>query len=217
MSYITDDLDTIPRDVRGSATAGGVYHTGTGKVYIYTKSTTWYDTLHPAVNHELTHAVTYPVTEAKQVDIKALEGLKSHIDEAIYALKGQHDDLIDRLFRALNSFPHELLAVITAEQQVRDYLHSLDTPIIDTVDAVVDSIFDGEFKNVPTQRRNEPDVPRNNTGTVQQSREENSREVGGEISTESQRDNRRESATQVSEDVVKDKPQVQASSEPTQS
>lgn len=158
--HITDDLETIPRDIRPIAMSGGAYHKGTSKVYVYTGKSDWYDSLHRVVNHELTHAVTYSILSSNPKQYTHLDYLKDELGNYLMEKGGDgtEDGIITgRVMYMRNGGHHETFSILMAEPAVRELANQVNPNILKDVEKTFNQIIKEKANEPNTSRRGRTD------------------------------------------------------------
>ncbi|EIM39976.1 hypothetical protein HADU_03928 [Acinetobacter sp. HA] len=157
--HIVSNLDNIQdKATRARLSSGGFYIPDQNILYIYPQTDFWEGSVLELLNHELTHTVTEQSITTKQVsreNLDKLEEFRSILGEYIWN-QGENLDanMAERLRYAYEQdFPHELLAVSTAESNVREvFKKMLGENGFKQLDAIFTEISTNQFKEKQDDR-----------------------------------------------------------------
>lgn len=156
---IVSDLNSIrDKTTRSRLSSGGFYIPDQNILYIYPQTDLWEGSVLELINHELTHTVTEQPITANQVsreNLDKLEEFRGILGEYIWN-QGENLDanMAERLRYAYEQdFPHELLAVSTAESNVREvFKKMLGENGFKQLDAIFTEISTNQFKEKQDDR-----------------------------------------------------------------
>lgn len=157
--HIVSDLNSIKdKTTQARLSSGGFYIPDQNILYIYPQTDLWEGSVLELINHELTHTVTEQSITENQVsreNLDKLEEFRSILGEYIW---NQGEDLDANMAERLRyayeqDFPHELLAVSTAESNVREvFKKMLGENGFKQLDAIFTEISNNQFKEKQDDR-----------------------------------------------------------------
>lgn len=180
---LVSDISRLDKMQQAQVRYGGMYYPDENKVIINTNPDEWQGSLLELINHELTHSVT--------ADVIGFDGESKLTDEQRKIAEGIQDDLLDFLVTAemsdyvrdrLNyahgtSYPHELVAVVNSEGDVRRELNQLNKNLLKQVDAFTKSLIEDKFNEQHQQSTDTTQQQVSNAGDLQASTSADTAEV----------------------------------------
>lgn len=157
--HIVSDLDSIKdKTTQARLSSGGFYIPDQNILYVYPQTDLWEGAALELLNHELIHTVTEQSITANQVsreNLDKLEEFRSILGEYIWN-QGENldENMAERLRYAYEQdFPHELLAVSTAETNVREVFKAmLGEGGFKQLDSIFTEISTNQFKEKRNDR-----------------------------------------------------------------
>lgn len=184
---IVTSLDSIPEGLRALGQSGGVYDTTSKITYIYSKSEEWEGSLIELINHELTHRVTADVIGFDDIPSRLNDEQRNqaeNLQEALFLIIQNNElpsHIQDRIANAIAvNPPHELVAILTAETQVRKAVKNINPEIIRQFDIYVKGLVE-IGTNANLYQRTDIEI---NTGIPNQEIPVNDERATAEVSTD---------------------------------
>lgn len=168
---LVSDVSRLDKSIQYDIEQGGKYYPSTNTITINTNPVDWQGSQLELINHELTHSVTVDVIGFNDIPSKMTGEQKKQSEEIDVSLGDwlfQNYESIDSYindrmnYAHQSNYPHELVAVFSAEKQVRNTLKELNPELYAKIQSFIKSIMESKINesNSKTNKRElKKDIP----------------------------------------------------------
>lgn len=145
---LVSDISKLDSKTQADVFMGGMYYPTDNKIIINTQPEDWQGNLLELVNHELTHSVTqdtigfHDKSKLSQEQLDTVNSIKENLGEFLRNTE-LSDNTRDRIaYAVLVSYPHELTAIFTAEQSVRNEVKQANPELFNQINSFIKSLLE---------------------------------------------------------------------------
>lgn len=145
---LVSDISRLDKKTQADVFMGGMYYPTDNKIIINTQPEYWQGNLLELVNHELTHSVTQDTigfhnkSKLSQEQLDVVNSIKENLGEFLQNTEVS-DNTQNRISDAvLVSYPHELTAIFTAEQSVRNEVKQANPELFNQINSFIKSLLE---------------------------------------------------------------------------